>query len=189
MEQFTDEQLVAIAQSSADEAAFTALFERRQDKLRRFLSGKFAQKYSYTSTDTDAVVEDVMQESYVKAFMNINRFEGKSLFSTWLFSIAINEYRQYQRKVSIYDKLKALFHKENVENSKNKEQSFTPQLDVFLDFDKRASKLNDKQLDTYVLSTIYGLSHNEIAKKLQLPLGSVKSYLAQATTLIRDNSS
>jgi len=42
--------------------------------------------------------EDIAQQTFMKAFINLSRFEGRCSFSTWLTSIAINEARMWQRK-------------------------------------------------------------------------------------------
>jgi RNA polymerase sigma-70 factor (ECF subfamily) len=76
-----DEALVAAAKAG-DELAFENLVKRHQAKI-------FALARRYTRIPEDA--EDVVQQTFQKAFIYLQKFEGKSSFSTWLTRIAINE--------------------------------------------------------------------------------------------------
>src|SRR4029077_16215300 len=76
-----DASLVAAAKAR-DTRAFELLVERHQ---RKILS--MAQRITRNREDA----EDVVQQSFQKAFIHLTKFEGESLFSTWLTRIAINE--------------------------------------------------------------------------------------------------
>lgn len=62
-----------------DRASFAALVEEHQDRLRNFL-------YRYTRNRQDA--EDLTQDTFVKAYRNIHRYDSKYSFTTWLYTIA-----------------------------------------------------------------------------------------------------
>jgi RNA polymerase sigma-70 factor, ECF subfamily len=76
-----DAVLVAAAKTG-DARAFELLVERHEGKI-------FSLAHRMTRNREDA--EDVVQQSLQKAFTHLGRFEGQSLFSTWLTRIAINE--------------------------------------------------------------------------------------------------
>src|SRR5580704_7669195 len=76
-----EEQLVAAAKGG-DEGAFETLFNRHQRKI-------FALAFRYTRVREDA--EDIVQQTFQKAFVHLQKFEGKSSLSTWLTRIAINQ--------------------------------------------------------------------------------------------------
>jgi len=76
-----DEALV-VAARAGDELAFENLVKRHQAKI-------FGLARRYTRIPEDA--EDVVQQTFQKAFIYLQKFEGKSSFSTWLTRIAINE--------------------------------------------------------------------------------------------------
>jgi RNA polymerase sigma-70 factor (ECF subfamily) len=76
-----EEQLVAAAKGG-DERAFETLFNRHQRKI-------FVLAFRYTRVREDA--EDVVQQTFQKAFVHLQKFEGKSSLSTWLTRIAINQ--------------------------------------------------------------------------------------------------
>jgi RNA polymerase sigma factor (sigma-70 family) len=77
----TEQQLVAAAKSG-DELAFETLFKRHQRRI-------FVLALCYTRVREDA--EDVVQETFQKAFVHFHKFEEKSSFSTWATRIAINQ--------------------------------------------------------------------------------------------------
>lgn len=76
-----DEALI-VAARAGDEQAFEDLVKRHQPRI-------LGVARRYTRIPEDA--EDVVQQTFQKAFINLRKFEGKSSFSTWLTRIAINE--------------------------------------------------------------------------------------------------
>jgi RNA polymerase sigma-70 factor (ECF subfamily) len=80
--------LVAAAQAG-DAAAFVALCRLHSDKILRRL-------YRITRNWEDA--EDALQDSFLKAFLHLGKFEGRSTFSSWLTRIAINSALMLLRK-------------------------------------------------------------------------------------------
>ena len=93
-----DEELTATERG--DELAFETLVKRHERKI-------FVLALRYTRVREDA--EDVVQQTFQKAFVHLQRFEGKSAFSTWLTRVAINEAlillrkRRTMREVPIVD--------------------------------------------------------------------------------------
>lgn len=84
----SDEVLVSAAKNG-DGNAFEALMRRHRRKL-------LALALRYTRIREDA--EDVVQQTFQNAFVHLGNFEGKSLFSTWLTRIAINEALMFLRR-------------------------------------------------------------------------------------------
>jgi len=76
-----EEVLVATAKSG-EHQAFGVLFERHHRRI-------YGLVLRYVRFREDA--EDIVQQTFQKAYISLHRFEGKSSFSTWLTSIAINE--------------------------------------------------------------------------------------------------
>jgi RNA polymerase sigma-70 factor, ECF subfamily len=77
-----EDAVVVAAAKTGDGSAFELLVRRNKEKI-------FSLAQRLTRNREDA--EDVVQQSFQKAFIHLNRFEGESLFSTWLTRIAINE--------------------------------------------------------------------------------------------------
>lgn len=85
----SDEALVALARKH-DESAVRALVKRHNRRLFRVARG-------VVRDDNEA--EDIVQETYVRAFTKLDGFRGDSAFSTWLTRIALNEaYGRLRRK-------------------------------------------------------------------------------------------
>ncbi len=76
-----DEALVA-ATKGGDELAFDILVRRHRPRI-------FALALRYARVREDA--EDIVQQTFQRAFVHLHQFEGRSSFSTWLTRIAINE--------------------------------------------------------------------------------------------------
>jgi RNA polymerase sigma-70 factor (ECF subfamily) len=76
-----DEELVAAAKGG-DDLAFETIVKRHRQRI-------FALALRYTRSREDA--EDVVQQTFQRAFIHLQGFEGRSSFSTWLTSIAINQ--------------------------------------------------------------------------------------------------
>jgi RNA polymerase sigma-70 factor (ECF subfamily) len=176
LQQASVDQLVAIVQACGDNAAFDELFGRFERKLRAFLL--------YKSSDSKFEVDDLMQETYVKAFLHIGQYQQKAEFSTWLLRIAINELLQAKRAQGIFARLKQRwFH------SEPEAQSHTDVSAEQRDAAALLACLSDVQQQVFVCAEFYGYSQSEIAEQLQLPLGSVKTYMKQArASLDRINS-
>jgi RNA polymerase sigma-70 factor, ECF subfamily len=77
-----EDAVVVAAAKTGDGRAFELLVQRHEGKI-------FSLAQRMTRNREDA--EDVVQQSFQKAFINLKKFEGDSLFSTWLTRIAINE--------------------------------------------------------------------------------------------------
>jgi RNA polymerase sigma-70 factor (ECF subfamily) len=86
----TEETILVAVAKRGDAPAFAVLVERHERKI-------LAVARRVTRTREDA--EDVVQQSFQKAFLHLHQFEGRSSFSTWLTRIAINEARMLQRGI------------------------------------------------------------------------------------------
>jgi len=84
-----DETALVLAAKSGDAHAFEILIERYQQRI-------LAVARRFTRIREDA--EDIVQQSFQKAFVHLHKFEGKSSFSTWLTRIAINEALMWLRR-------------------------------------------------------------------------------------------
>ena len=85
-----DEADLVRAAQAGDRPAFAALIERYWDRLYRWLC---------RLTRDPTVAEDITQETFLKAFAAVNRFEPGSNFRAWLFRIAHNNFVNQRRAV------------------------------------------------------------------------------------------
>src|ERR1700719_3933377 len=76
-----EQELVAAAKSG-DDLAFETIVKRHRQRI-------FALAFRYARSREDA--EDIVQQTFQRAFIHLQRFEGRSSLSTWLTSIVINQ--------------------------------------------------------------------------------------------------
>ena len=84
------ERTLVVAAKNGDAQAFETLFKRYRRKT-------LAVVLRYTRVVEDA--EDIVQQSFYKAFVHLSQFQGESSFSTWLTRIAINEALMFLRRI------------------------------------------------------------------------------------------
>jgi RNA polymerase sigma-70 factor, ECF subfamily len=83
-----DKRLMA-ALATGDDLALNHLIERWQRPIRQFV---------YRSVQHEADTEDLVQETFVRVYRHRTRYEPRSKFSTWLFTIAVNLCRNHVEK-------------------------------------------------------------------------------------------
>jgi chromate reductase len=121
-----EDALLVAAAKARNTRAFELLVERHERRI-------FSMAQRITRNREDA--EDVAHQSFQKAFIHLTKFEGESLFSTWLTRIAINEARMLLRR-------KRGSHEVPIEESSKKTESALPQ-----DFLDSAPNPEDRCLD------------------------------------------
>jgi RNA polymerase sigma-70 factor, ECF subfamily len=81
----SDQHTIA-ALRAGDERAFRELFEGHHSRMKRVARGY---------VDSDAVAEEIVQETWMAVITGINRFEGRSALGTWIFSILLNQAKSH----------------------------------------------------------------------------------------------
>jgi RNA polymerase sigma-70 factor, ECF subfamily len=142
--------------------------------------------------------EDVLQNTFLKAFQHIGEFEGRSSLSTWLYRIASNEalmlLRKQRPKITLADTTP-----EDEENSDYEPAQFTdwcclPE-EEFLSSESRAAldravqHLPETLRIVFILRDIEGLSIQETSQALSLSETAVKTRLLRARLRLRDDLS
>ncbi|MBK7352976.1 MAG: RNA polymerase sigma factor RpoE [Nitrosomonas sp.] len=180
-----DQQLVARVQQG-DKRAFDLLVVKYQRKLARLLSQLIRDP---------AEVEDIAQETFIKAYRALPSFRGDSAFYTWLYRIGINTAKNFLvsqgRKVLT---IEGNFDNEDAENfeeaTKYKEVS-TPESELM---SKQVAQTVNKTLDSLpeelrtaiILREIEGLSYEDIASMMECPIGTVRSRIFRAREAIAE---
>lgn len=167
------EQLIAQARKG-DVKAFSALVVLYQEPMLRAA-------YAFVEQRQDA--EDIVQEAFVKAFLSLKTFQGKSRFSTWLYRIVINTSKDFLRK-----KKKTGTAELSPETPSQARDAFQNAKDQETNqFLLRAlDKLPLRQKSVFALRYLQGLSLEEIATIEKLSLGAVKATLWQANQKMKD---
>lgn len=170
-----------------DAAAFNEIVARYKNKV-----------YNYVCrmVGSGADAEDLTQDTFVRAYMNLNSFQSRASLNTWLYRIATNICIDYSRKTRKTLALTTSLRQEDYEDDSNSERDvpderFNPQA-VFLNkelgaqLDSALSALPEKLRTVVLLHDIEGLAYDEIASIVDCPLGTVKSRLFNARASLRE---
>lgn len=166
--------IVAIARLG-DRKAFAMLFEHFAPRIKA---------YMFRSSRDEALAEELAQEALMQVWRKAHLFDPKkAAASTWIFTIA--------RNLRI-DHLRRRKHIEIDEADPSLIADEAPQADDLVDRDQQAAliqaallALPDDQKSVIELSFFEDCSHSEIASRLTLPLGTVKSRLRLAIGKLR----
>jgi RNA polymerase sigma-70 factor (ECF subfamily) len=166
-----DATLVQRAQSG-DPDAFSDLVRRHQHMV-------FNVAYRFMR-DT-ALAEDMAQESFVKAFRLIKGFRGDCSFSTWMYrvtcSVCLTELNRRKRRGEV-----------ELGPQHLKELSVGPAENIDLPEHIRrcVSKLPDRYATIITLYYLKGVSYDEIADVLRIPMGTLKTWMFRARKQLRN---
>jgi RNA polymerase sigma-70 factor, ECF subfamily len=141
-----------------------------------------------------AEVEDVVQESFIKAYRALPNFRGDSAFYTWLYRIGINTAKNYLVSMGRRPQVMQEVEIEDVENFEGGyEMRTTDTPETALMTKQIAQTVNDtvaslpEELRTAItLREIEGLSYEEIATLMQCPIGTVRSRIFRARETISE---
>ncbi len=166
MGHFEEIKLLALCAASDNRRAFSRLVEMHEQPLRRFLMNL---------TNGDAwLVDDIAQETFIKAWLGIRQFHGLSGFRTWLLRIAVNEFmsfRRRQRPEAMESEALQKFS-EAVEGG---QQSVSDRLDMT----KALDTLGETERMVVLLFYLEDLPIKEICRITSMPEGTVKSHLSR----------
>lgn len=159
------------AGNGIDRAGFAALVDEHQDKLRNFL-------FRYTRNREDA--EDLTQDTFVKAYRNIHRYDSKYSFSTWLYTIArrtaYNHFRDSKPTEALEYDIAASADTPDIEASREDEKSWVW---------KAAKNLKPDFREALSLKYIDDLSIEEISKIMGKSQTNVKIILFRARNQLK----
>lgn len=181
-ERDVDADLVKRVQQG-DKRAFDLLVLKYQRRIMRLLS---------RMVRDPAEVEDVTQETFIKAYRALAQFRGESAFYTWLYRIAINTARNWQASANRRPLL--------INPTENDEGETFDQIENLTDISTPESEMVSKQVvetvnaaiaalpeelrTAIVLREIEGMSYEDIAQTMGCPIGTVRSRIFRAREAI-----
>ena len=115
-----------------------------------------------------ALADDLAQETFIRAYKNIGSFRGEAKFSTWLYRIAYNCFREEARK-----RKELVGVDESLLEAEQDPNTVDPALRQDLSQALQLLPLHERT--AVVLCCQNGLSHDEAARVLDIPLGTVKT--------------
>jgi RNA polymerase sigma-70 factor (ECF subfamily) len=173
---------------NGDSAAYNYMIERYWDRI-------FARVHYLLKNKQDA--EEVTQDAFIRAHRGLENFRGDASFSTWLYQIATNlAHNRYwywfrrKRDQSIsFDQPLCEGSEVTIENMIPSNRENPAEATVTQEFVDRVSEcmneLNPKHKEILVLRNVRNFSYEEIAKELEISVGTVKSRIARARESLR----
>jgi RNA polymerase sigma factor (sigma-70 family) len=171
---YTDQsdETLAVRAARGDQEAVSVLVRRHSPRLYGFL-----QRYHPDRDDCD----DLLQDTWIRALANLDRFDPKKRFTTWLFQIALNLCRDLARR----DRVRFGYRKDVQEMQKGV-AGVTPEEKVdAMKAMQAIEALPLEQKEVLLLRYYHGFPEAEVSEILGCPRGTVKSRLHQAVKVVR----
>ena len=183
-ERAVDQKLVEKAQKG-DKKAFGMLVEKYQRRLTRLLSRMVRDQ---------SEIEDIVQDSFIKAYRAINNFRGDSAFYTWLYRIGINTAKNYLVKLGKRPKAMNDVEIEDIENFEEAQdlrnletpESSMMSSQIITSVNQTIESLPDELKEAISLREMDGLSYEEISDLMNCPVGTVRSRIFRAREAISE---
>ena len=183
-ERAIDQKLVEKAQRG-DKKAFGMLVEKYQRRLNRLLSRMVRDQ---------SEIEDIVQDSFIKAYRAINNFRGDSAFYTWLYRIGINTAKNHLVKLGKRPKAMNEVDIEEIENFedapdlRNHEtpESTMMSSEIVASVNQTIEALPSELREAISLREMDGLSYEEISDLMNCPIGTVRSRIFRAREVIAE---
>ena len=174
----TQDQTLIRASLAGDRRAFETLYHKYQSQIY----GTLAQRISDRDT-----IDDLMQDTFFRAYRSLHTFRGQAAFSTWLTQIALNVYRSHLRSQQVRQNW--VYQTEDPEVVHNVLRDLIPGAlpDQIVEkreriqlVHKSIQNLPERYRKAMWLRYVMDWSYEEITQALRVPLGTVKTWLCRA---------
>ena len=169
----TDVELVALARTSNDERAFSALVSRHQARLRAFLR---------RICGDDSLADDIAQIAFMKAHAKLQSFKGGGSFRSWLYAIAYREFLQDRRRERAKARMESVLREETQAPENNRAGKDNA---LSIDLRRALFQLKEHERTAIMLCDAAGFTHSEAARAMDIPLGTVKSHVLRGREKLR----
>ncbi len=181
--------MIEISALTPDQLSDTELINRifkGENRFFEFIMRRYNQRLfriGMSILNDDMEVEDAMQSTYVKAYLNLARFEQRASLGTWLVRILLNECLAKKNR-------KSRFSNEIERYSENKSDMETPanilyNKELGETLENAIAKLPEKYRLVFVLRELEGMSVKETGAVLGIQEPNVKVRLNRAKTILR----
>jgi RNA polymerase sigma-70 factor (ECF subfamily) len=184
-----DADLLLVQRAQAgDVRAFEMLVVKYQRRLERLI-GRMVR-------DVD-LVQDIAQESFIRAYRALPQFRGDAAFYTWLYRIAVNTAKKalvdIQRDPLVFESAQVLSEEGDETSRPGREPTdgATPEglmasREIASAVNAAVAALSEDLRQAIVLREIEGLSYEEIAEAMNCPIGTVRSRIFRAREAIAE---
>jgi RNA polymerase sigma-70 factor (ECF subfamily) len=171
-----DERRVLERLKRGDRHAFGEIVDAYQTRAFRM-----AMRYAVSPSDA----EDIVQEAFVGIYKGLQKFRGESALSTWIYRVILNHCLEYRRKrrldsVPIDEETTLMATDRHTDPQWAAEYRADSQ-----QLENALSQLSPAHRDVVILHELQGLTYQECADVLQVPVGTVKSRLFHAFNRLR----
>ena len=178
-EQYTD---IEIIQKIND--GEIALFELLIRRNNPFLY-KAGRSYNYNHEDT----QDLMQDTFIDAYLNLSKFENRSSFKTWIIKIMLNNCYKRQQKFSFKNEISNEIDDKSIPMFSSNQHTETTKVvvnkELGLVIETALTQLPIDYRMVFSLREINGLNVLEIAEALNISEANVKVRLNRAKTILK----
>ena len=186
----TDKQLVSLCRRG-DERAARELVERFQRPVFSII---------YRMVRDREKAEDLTQETFVRTFNNLDRYDRSYKFSSWLFKIAYNLTVDHLRRkelktISIHGAPDAVTSDQQeatsvtLESEGEAPDERIESLELAGQLERAIGRLREEYRTAILLRHVEGRAYEEIAEIMDIPLGTVKTYIFRARRQLREDLS
>jgi RNA polymerase sigma-70 factor (ECF subfamily) len=172
----SDDILITLFQSG-EKGVFRFLVERHRERVRNLI---------YSIFNDASLVDDIAQDVFVRAYEALPKFRFESSFYTWLYRITVNKSRDEMRKKKMrkFFSLHAMLDASNAELQSK--ISVLPEDNSAQELVARGlQQLPERFRVPIILKDIDGMTYEEMAEIMQCEIGTVKSRLSRARTMLR----
>ena len=169
--------------TTGDRDAFEAIYRKYQDRI-------FGLCLRLTADRVEA--EELVQETFVKAWISLGGYSGRGHLGGWLARIAVNRWKDRWRSRHRTNLAMEEFGKEAGATGYDQAAASQQTVDAAviplltgMDLERCIARLPRGARTVFVLHEIEGYAHHEIAKQMQLATGTVKAQLHRARKLLK----
>lgn len=178
MSERTDEE-IAVEVQKGDVEAFRVLVERYEAKMDRY-----AKRFLFAQDDA----KDLLQEIFIKVYVNIRSFDAERRFSPWIYRIAHNEFVNALKKKKKDRETLSLFFVDvlfphPIAKETADEESVRREIKKVLE--SSLDKLDTKYREPLVLYYLEDMDYKEIADILRIPVSTVGVRLQRGKILLK----
>jgi RNA polymerase sigma-70 factor (ECF subfamily) len=139
----------------------------------------------YRMTDSREAAEEAVQEILLRVYRSLGRFRLGKRFYPWIYTIAVNYLRSSNRKRKKTQRIREVPFQDSILNSRSKEHHTDPIQNLeHREGERLAAEalatLRPAYREVFVLRQMEGLSVREVSEVLDIPEGTVKTYLHRA---------
>lgn len=151
---------------------FTLLYQKYKEPIF---------SYIYYLSTNHAEAEEICQDVFLKVYLNIDKFEGRSSFKTWIYRIAKNTFLEFKRK----NKREVLTCEASILERENTDDASIPEnyllnMENHHRIQRTLNNMNEKYRSFIVLRDIQNLSYQEISEITDVKINTVKVNIYRA---------